>query len=648
MPRQAVLAALAAAFLSVVAPRAQTPARAPSDSRTGLLAGRVTEGEGGPPVPGVLVAIASGNASAPAPGGASTLPLAMLTDGEGRFFFSALPAGTYRLTATKPGWIPGAYGRHRPGGSTLTATILDGGRRGDLAIPLWRYATISGRVVDEAGEPLVGREVRGVMRTFVAGRPKFDFVGRTNTDDRGLYRLSSLLPGDYLVIAPATVTSEPASLRVSIGVSGDLPHAYLQTMTDVATAQMSLDRANLVTGAGQQLLTTFGEVPAPPTAAGTWPTYPTTLHPAATTLAAATAVRAEAGRDQSGIDLSIRLTPTYQVFGVLMDVDGPAVYHAVHLVPADMADAPLFDVSTAVTDGSGAFTFYGVPPGQYLVRTVRVPWPTGGPDARMAIIGGTNAVKSVRALLAGPGAEAASSDPLMWASGPVEVGDRPVRDLRLTLQTGPRVRGRAVFDGTRQPPTDAELGKMVVVLEPANGRVDSNIMPGRYTPDGRFTTPGVLPGRYLVRPAAPPGWTLDSVTYQGRDVSETPLDLTADADDVLVTFVDRRATISGAVHESGADKGPGALVVLFPADPRWWVDYGRTSRRVQSETVSASATYSLALPPPGLYFLAAIPDDQAADWRNPAVLEKVAAGAERVEIRETQNMTQDLRVRRIQ
>ena len=49
-----------------------------------------------------------------------------MTDADGRFVFRALAAGAYSLTAIKPGYLDGAFGRRRPGG---TGQSLDARRR---------------------------------------------------------------------------------------------------------------------------------------------------------------------------------------------------------------------------------------------------------------------------------------------------------------------------------------------------------------------------------------------------------------------------------------------------------------------------------------------------------------------------------------
>src|SRR5262249_23289883 len=90
-----------------------------------------------------------------------------------------------------------------------------------------------------------------------------------------------------------------------------------------------------------------------------------------------------------------------------------------------------------------------------------------------------------------------------------------------------------------------------------------------------------------------------------------------------------------------------SLVLMFPADSNDWVDYGRTPRRIQSAPSSAGK-FSLPAPPQGEYFLIAVPADVDGDWRDPALLAKVAAKAERVTVAEGRPLTHPLQVRRIQ
>src|SRR5204862_941728 len=99
-------------------------------------------------------------------------------DANGRFFFAGLAGGDFMLSATKPGWLEGAFGRHRAGGASAPLPVADAERRGGLTIEMWRTAIIGGRVADEAGDPLVGTPVRIFQQSFAAGRRQWTFTAR--------------------------------------------------------------------------------------------------------------------------------------------------------------------------------------------------------------------------------------------------------------------------------------------------------------------------------------------------------------------------------------------------------------------------------------------------------------------------------------
>jgi protocatechuate 3,4-dioxygenase beta subunit len=576
----------------------------------------------------------------------------VLTDADGRFFFADLSPGRYSLTATKPGWIAGAFGRRRPGGSAQPIDLAENGRRGDATIPLWRYAVVSGHVMAADGDPLVGTDVRIFQQSFAAGRRQWAFTARAITDDRGVYRFASLMPGDYVVVVPATVTSEPPQMRAQ----SETPHAYLQTMTAVGSAPMSFERADVPTGDSRPLVSSPLDLPRPPSADAAWTTYVTTFFPSAEAIGAASTIHAESGHDRAEVDVVVRLAATYQVSGVVTSPDGtPAGFHAVHLLPADSAESPLFDAGTAVTDAAGAFTFYGVPPGQYVARVVRTPWPAGQ-GGRLAICGGTGAIKFVCSISGGPssGPPPLPTEPLLYADQAVAVGDRNLRDVSIALRTGARVTGHVEYEGAAARPTDAQLSQVLVLFERAGGQTGQAAggfdvgRPGRFSADGQFTTASTWPGRYVIRVSgAPSGWTFKGATFQGRDMSETPVDLSRDLADVVITFTDHTGKIEGTVQALDGQPDAGAAVLLFPTDRAGWTDYGRTSRRVRS-TSAPAGKFTLPAPPPGEYFLIAVPDEQSADWQNPAFLEKLTVFAERVDVTDGASLTRALKTRRLQ
>lgn len=105
---------------------------APDDSRTGLIVGQVIDAGTGRPVGGTFVLLSGGALPPRTPVSSPPSPRPrLMTDAEGRFAFRGLARGTYNITASKPGYVDGAYGRRRPGGATHPLPLASGEKVGD-------------------------------------------------------------------------------------------------------------------------------------------------------------------------------------------------------------------------------------------------------------------------------------------------------------------------------------------------------------------------------------------------------------------------------------------------------------------------------------------------------------------------------------
>ena len=116
-----------------------------------IIIGQVVDGSSGQPIPGAIVTLDRSTR--------------VMTASDGRFVFRNLDPGNYQLSAVKSGYLPGEFGAQRPRGSSRSIVIATGQRRRDVVIRLWRHAAITGTVVDEAGEPLIGVSVTALRRT---------------------------------------------------------------------------------------------------------------------------------------------------------------------------------------------------------------------------------------------------------------------------------------------------------------------------------------------------------------------------------------------------------------------------------------------------------------------------------------------------
>ena len=92
------------------------------------------------------------------------------------------------------------YGQRRANCQGTAVPLTDGETR-EIAMQLPRGGVITGMVLDERGEPAVNAFVRAMRFMMMGGRAAAAAVRRDTTDDRGIYRIHSLQPGDYAVCA---------------------------------------------------------------------------------------------------------------------------------------------------------------------------------------------------------------------------------------------------------------------------------------------------------------------------------------------------------------------------------------------------------------------------------------------------------------
>ena len=127
---------------------------------------------------------------------------------DGSFVLKDLPAGRYRITVTRGGYLRIEYGQRRPNEQGRPVDVAEGQTVEKLEIALPRMSGIAGRVTDEGGEPIEGVSVYAMRSLFFEGRRKLVPVSGTSvtTDDEGEYRIPRLAPGSYQVMASTKET----------------------------------------------------------------------------------------------------------------------------------------------------------------------------------------------------------------------------------------------------------------------------------------------------------------------------------------------------------------------------------------------------------------------------------------------------------
>jgi hypothetical protein len=93
-----------------------------------------------------------------------------VTDAEGRYEFKEVRAGRYTITASKGSYVGLSYGQQRPVDAGKPLEIFDNQtvERVDFSLP--RGSVVTGRIVDEFGEPMSDVQIAVQRYQFVQGQ----------------------------------------------------------------------------------------------------------------------------------------------------------------------------------------------------------------------------------------------------------------------------------------------------------------------------------------------------------------------------------------------------------------------------------------------------------------------------------------------
>jgi hypothetical protein len=204
------------------------------------------------------------------------------------------------------------------------------------------------------------------------------------------------------------------------------------------------------------------------------------------------------------------------------------------------------------------------------------------------------------------------------------------------------------FDGSSPTPSASGLQQTRIVVERANSGLPGSEPAASTVVDdiGQFSTTGLPAGSYFVRVTeSPVGWMFKGAMYNGRDLSEHAIEVSDDLAGITLEFTDRWTGVRGVVTTPTGQIDSAALVLLFPTDSARWRAYTPGARRMRSARVRASGEFSFGSVPAGDYYVAAIADEDAADWQNPEFLDAVSRSAMRLTIDDGGQKTITLRRR---
>ena len=418
---------------------------------------------------------------------------------------------------------------------------VDGKQDSRITVRARRGAALGGKVTYADGDPAVNVSVT-VMRRGANGRLEKFLTGINivslsglRTDDRGIFRISGLPPGEYFL----SVSEQVNHGEADDGVSGRDP---MMGVFD------GLSR--------QQFLTTF--------------------YPSATSAKEATVIKADAGVERSDIDIVIPDRALHTVGGVVRGRrDKRPIKNAKVLIvrrdenaggePDTGTYAPEGYTSNiaTTTDAEGRWEFKEIPEGPYTLQ-IKPPEETEEvapePNAQVdedADSDGDEAVVTARnmnANMSGALRRPRRKNGYTPARRDVQVIDSDLSDVAVELNDGGRVSGAVASDDAKTE----TYGSVVLQRLPEGGEAaGSQDTWTAYASDGQFELVGLPAGKYHIQFSSYGGQGrgyAKSVTWNGRDLTREPLEIAEGASVDGVHIVMSRASAKLRVRTAGAER----------------------------------------------------------------------------------------------
>jgi 5-hydroxyisourate hydrolase-like protein (transthyretin family) len=372
------------------------------------------------------------------------------TNENGYFRITGLPAGRYVPISLTPGHIMSKGGTDYTTARGAVFHIAEGEVIENFDIELTPGGVITGRVTDSNDRPLVEEQVRlsWFDKNGIPQEFKTQLLEKMlTTDDRGVYRVFGLSEGRYILSAGG----------YSKGEDGYVQKTYHPNVTDKTQAKV---------------------------------------------------VEVAAGKEVTGIDISVaEVEKTYSVFGRVVNADdGKPVGEAkveLRLLSPDGNDFGGERLSSGHSNSNGAFQLSNVPSGKYVAYVAVDPAPDKASElySELAIC---------------------------------EVNNSDAHGIEIKLRKGGSIEGVVVIEDPTDPAMSVKTGKILCMFYSVENRPEELRSPYfkrvEVAPNGSFKVEGTPKGRVgimTLNPVASVGSSLIRIERDGAPLPGDSIDIGA-------------------------------------------------------------------------------------------------------------------------
>jgi protocatechuate 3,4-dioxygenase beta subunit len=133
--------------------------------------------------------------------GSSTVTYVGVSDASGHFQIQDVEPGKFRLWVERTGFVGAQYGAKTPSVAGTILALQKSQKLKDIDFKLIPQGVITGRVLDEDGDPVQNVQIQTMRSMYLRGKKQWMPAGYSSTNDLGEYRIFGIAPGRYLLSA---------------------------------------------------------------------------------------------------------------------------------------------------------------------------------------------------------------------------------------------------------------------------------------------------------------------------------------------------------------------------------------------------------------------------------------------------------------